>query len=65
MKQLEIVKFLKEHPTDWKQILTSDPYNLDIKEKGNLVLFIYSQINSDFNLPIVNECRGLILEKET
>ncbi len=65
MPQLEIQKFLIEHKSNWKELLTSDPYNLTIRERGNLLLFVYSQIDSDFDIPLVCECRGLILEKDT
>jgi hypothetical protein len=65
MPQLEIQKFLEEHRDNWKSLLTSDPYNLTIRERDNFILFMYSQIDSDFNIPLVCECRGLILEKDT
>lgn len=45
--------------------LRGEPYNLFIKEEGNLVMLKYNQINSDFAEPIVQECRGLILYKPT
>lgn len=50
---------------NYKEILSQKPYCIDIKEKGNLVLFKYNQIDSDFSNPLVRECRGLILEKDT
>lgn len=62
---LELQKFLLTHPNDWKQLLSRPPYSLRISEDGNLVLFKYSQIDSDFNEEIVNEARGIILEKNT
>ena len=66
MKELEIIKFLKSYPYDWYEILTQPPYCLDIKMGengvGGLVLFKYRQTESDFSLPIVQECRGLILD---
>lgn len=61
---LEIQKFIMEHE-DWADILTQPPYSLKIKENNNLVMFSYSQIDSDFMLPLVRECRGIILEKGT
>lgn len=51
--------------SNWKELLTSAPYNLKITEEDNLVLFKYSQIDSDFSNPIVKESRGIILEKDT
>lgn len=59
---LHIQAFLHEHPTDWKQLLVADPYNLFIREKDGLVLFMYNQIDSCFDLPLVCECRGIILD---
>lgn len=62
---LELQKFLKHHKDTWKQVLSASPYNLKIKEKDNLVLFKYSQFDSDFSLPLVQEARGIILERDT
>lgn len=62
---LEIQRFLIDHPTDWKDQLAAAPYNLRIEEKGNLVLFKYSQIDSNFNYEICKEARGIILERDT
>lgn len=64
---LELVKFLKEHPDDWEDLLTQAPYYLHIKKgdgpnKG-AVLFKYDQFNSDFYNPIVQEARGIILDQ--
>lgn len=61
---LKVQDFIKTHD-NWKELLAAAPYFLIIKEKDNRVLFKYNQIKSDFSNPIVNECRGLILEKNT
>lgn len=61
---LKVQDFIKNHD-NWKELLAAAPYFLTIKEKDNRVLFKYNQIKSDFSNPIVNECRGLILEKNT
>lgn len=45
--------------------LMAPPYNLIVKEEGNLALLKYNQITSDFSLDIVKECRGIILDKRT
>jgi len=60
-KELEIIKFINNHH-DWKDLLTKDPYNLDVKEDDGFVLLKYDQLNSDFNEPLVKECRGIILD---
>jgi len=65
MRVLSIHQFLAEHPSDWKQVLEAEPYCMTLREKGNFVLFMYNQIESDFNIPLVQECRGIILEKDT
>lgn len=48
--------------TDWREVLTSEPYNLSIKEDDDYILFKYNQITSDFSLPVVQEARGIILD---
>ena len=60
---LEVIKFIKQHNEDWRELLSSDPYYINIKEDDNYVLLKYSQIDSDFNEQICRECRGLILSK--
>ena len=70
-KELNIQRFIRENEKNGKtfeeikQILSESPYFIKTSEKGNLVLFKYSQLNSDFNEPICGESRGLILEKDT
>lgn len=61
---LELQKFILEHD-NWKKFLKEKPYHLTIHEKDNLIIFKYNQILSDFSNPIVQECRGIILEKDT
>ena len=61
---LKLIQFIKDNK-DWKEKLTLPPYCIKIKEEGNLVLFNYSQIDSDPYNEIVSECRGLVLEKDT
>lgn len=61
MKTLKVVDFIRANPDNWKELLTASPHSLSIKENGNYVLFAYSQIDSDFSNPLVQECRGLIL----
>ena len=64
---LEIQKFLKEHPDNYKELLSEKPYAIKVTEdeKLGLSLFKYNQIDSDFNIPMVRECRGIILETST
>lgn len=60
---LAIQKFLQAHPIDWEELLTAPPFNLQIRKNDKLVIFNYNLFNSDFDEPIVNEARGLILEE--
>lgn len=60
---MEVLKLMNSNP-NWKDVLSADPYNIIIKEDGEFVLLKYSQIDSDFNLQIVRECRGAIFVKE-
>lgn len=62
---LELQRFILRNIRTWKKQLSNSPYNLKIKEKDNLVLFKYSQFDSDFSLQIVREARGIILERDT
>ena len=60
--QLEIINFIKANP-NWESILTEAPYFLKTKRDGDFVLLKYDQIRSDMNIPIVRECRGIILDE--
>ena len=66
--KLNIQWFIEQH-SDWEKILSEKPYCLHITKDNfngkNLVMFKYNQIESDMSLPIVQECRGLILDFDT
>ena len=55
-----LLDFIKEHK-NWREILIEKPYCINIKEKDDYALFKYNQIDSDMSLPIVRECRGVII----
>ena len=61
----ELQMFIREHPKDWEEKLSSDPYNLHIKksEVSSHILFKYDQIRSDMSLTICRESRGIILDR--
>lgn len=61
---LNLQTFIRENE-NWRELISEKPYCIRVTEKDNLVCFKYSQINSDFNEPLVRECRGIILEKDT
>lgn len=66
--KLDIQLFIEQH-SDWEKLLSEKPYCLTItRDKAygkNLLMLKYSQVDSDFNEPIVRECRGLILDEDT
>lgn len=47
---------------DWEDILSKPPYCIEIKKDGEYILLKYNQLESDFNLFIVQECRGCIIK---
>ena len=61
----ELQRFIVSHPNDWKELLEQKPYCLKIRERGDLIKFKYNQIDSDPYNPVVQEARGIILEKNT
>ena len=64
--QLDLQKFLREHPDNWREILKKSPFELIINEKPDgRVIFKYVQFASDFTKELVRESRGIILEKNT
>lgn len=65
MKELDILKFINSHPTDWREKLNRKPYKLNIKELGEYIIFNYSQFDSDMSIPLVKEARGIIFYKPT
>lgn len=66
--KLAIQWFIEQH-SDWEKLLSKKPYCLiisrDVFNGQNLIMFKYSQIDSDFNIELVRECRGLILDEDT
>ena len=61
---METIKFIKNHE-NWRELLSNAPYFISFDEDDNFVLLKYDQIRSDFSEPIVRECRGLIVDKNT
>jgi hypothetical protein len=61
--KLQLQKFIEEHE-NWKELIQQKPYSIETREEGDYILFKYSMIDSDFCLPIVKECRGIILRKD-
>lgn len=68
-KRLLVQDFIEQHPDDWEKLLSEKPYSLIITHDRiydkNLVMFKYSQVDSDMSIKLVQECRGLILDEDT
>ena len=60
---LKVTLFMREHP-DWEELLKDAPYYLQITHDGRYVCLTYDLVHSDFNEPICQECRGLIVDAE-
>lgn len=56
-----LLDFLKQNE-NWRDILSKEPYCINIKEKDGYALFKYNQIDSDMSNPLVKECRGIIVD---
>jgi hypothetical protein len=59
---LEITSFIQGN-IDWEEKLSESPYCIKLKRHGGFILLKYNQFDSDFNLPLVRECRGIILDE--
>ena len=62
-KELEVLKLINQN-RNWEEILSSSPYNIIIKKKGQFTLLKYNQLESDLTNNIVQECRGLIIKPD-
>ena len=61
---MRLTEFISAHG-DWEELLSAPPYCIKIKRDGGYIIFSYSQIESDFGIELVRECRGVILEDIT
>lgn len=57
-----ITDFIKDN-LYWEEYLKSKPYCISVKHDNGYIILSYNQIDSDFNNPIVKECRGLIIRE--
>ena len=60
--KLEITDFILSNPC-WESLLANTPYYIKTKRDGGFVLLKYDQIRSDMTIPLVRECRGIILDE--
>lgn len=58
----ELLNFVNNN-SNWEEILTQKPYSLLIKKKDSRILFYYTP-DTDFNIPLCREARGIILTKD-
>lgn len=59
---MELLNFIHAYE-NWKELIQQKPYFITVKEDEKYILLSYSQIDSDFSLELVQECRGIILRK--
>jgi hypothetical protein len=59
---LEVLDWINKNP-DWEEKLLCEPYCVKSKRDGPFVLLKYEQFRSDFSIPLVRECRGIILDE--
>jgi len=60
-----LTNFLKKNPDTFEEELAKPPFNVKVKrhpERPNLVMFKYSQFDSDFTNPVVRCCRGSVYD---
>lgn len=58
-----ILELMNSNP-NWMDIIQEEPYFIKIKQDGDYILLEYNQLTSDFNEPLVRECRGSIFRQE-
>jgi hypothetical protein len=60
-----LTNFIKKHPDSFEAELAKAPYAVKVKRhenRPNLVMFKYSQFESDFTNPVVRCCRGSVYD---
>lgn len=65
--QLSVQKFILDNADCWEKTLSEKPFFVSTSRSEvfgrRLVMLKYSQFDSDFNIPMVRECRGLVLDE--
>ena len=60
-----LTNFLKKNLNNFEEELAKAPYSVKVKrhpDRPNLVIFKYSQFESDFTNPVVRCCRGSVYD---
>lgn len=60
---MELLNFINSN-SNWEKILSAPPYNIKVSRDENYILFKYNQLDSDFSIPLVRECRGCIVRQD-
>ena len=58
-----IEEFIAKY-NDWEERLANPPYCIKITRDCGYIMFKYNQLDSDFSLPVVQECRGIIFREK-
>ncbi len=61
--ELKVIDFIKSH-NNWEELLKAEPYNLKMSKNEFYAMLSYTP-TSNFNEPIVRECRGLVVDLTT
>ena len=63
---MELLDFIQEH-NNWRELIQEEPYYIKIKEDDEYLLLKYNYYadKTDWSNPIVRQCRGIILRKDT
>lgn len=56
-----VAALMAERPDDWLEFLVSE-YKIDVVRDGDLVSLKYNQIESPMDVPIVKQCRGMVVD---
>jgi hypothetical protein len=63
---LKVIEFINRNK-NWEELLAQKPFSIIVKtdelEGRTYKILSYNQLESDFNEPMVRECRGLIIRK--
>lgn len=62
--KIKLLDFIKEN-SNWREILSACPYNIKIKDKDELTLLKYDQINTSKWDELSLWCRGIIINNKT
>ena len=58
---LKLLEFIRNN-SDWEEQLSNAPYHIKTKRSDGYIILSYG-IEADYNMEIVRECRGIILDE--